>query len=360
MISILFGKDGFTAKEALASIQSELNEDGMLADNTTTFDGAKVKPGELLAACQTIPFLGAHRLIVVGGLLRRFEATRRGRKKQSKGPDVGIWDPLIEALPDLPETTTLVFLEPELRPQNALLKALRKHAKVEEFKPLAQGQLGAWITDRAERFGAALDARAVASMAQLVGNDLWTLEAELRKLAVYAGDRQVTEADVRSMVSLAREPSVFAMADAVVEGRMRDAADLMQRLLADGESPLRLLSTIARQYRLLLLTKELLDQRVRPPEIIKKLGVQSFVMQRLMKQAPGYELPQLRQAYHLLIEADLSVKRGIHDDQTALQLLIFELAAQRRDHAPTQERGRPDYSRPPAGRGPAPSAAAQG
>ena len=132
---------------------------------------------------------------------------------------------------------------------------------------------------------------------------------------------------MRSLVSLARDPSVFAMADAVIEGRPRDAAELLQRLLADGKSPQYLLTMVARQYRLLLLTKELLQRGARPPEISARLQVQGFVIQRLLQQAPSYTIDRLRGAYRRLLEADLSVKRGVFDDETALQLLLFELAA---------------------------------
>lgn len=361
MISILFGKDEFTVHEALAALEKELNEDGMLADNTTRVEGANARPEELLAFCQTMPFLGAHRLVVVRGLLGRFESAARGRRRKTKEPVLGAWEPFVESLSTLPESTTLVFIDGEIRAQNPLLKALRPLAQVHEYKRLAQGEVASWITRRAQQHGALLEARAVAALAQLVGNQLWTLDSELRKLATYADGRKITVDDVRLMVSLAREPSVFAMADAVVEGRTREAAGMMQRLLAEGESPQRLLTTIARQYRLLLLTKELLEQRVRAPEMATRLQVQGFVVQRLLKQAPRYTIQSLRQAYRFLLEADLSVKRGVHDGETALQLLIFDLAAlgaQGGARTASPRDGRPGYSRRPAGRGSSPRAAA--
>ncbi len=330
-----------------------------MADNTLVVAGASARPDELLLQCQTVPFLSEHRLIVVRDLFGRFESAggrRRGRRPKQDNP-LGPWQDFVEALPELPETTALVLLDGEVRPQNPLLQALRPLAEVREFKPLRQNDVAAWIGGRAKRYDLVLDARAVATLAALVGTHLGILDSELQKLAVYANDRQVTEEDVRSLVSLAREPNVFAMADAVIEGRARDAAELVQRLLADGESPQRLLAMIARQYRLLLLAKELLEQRVRPPEISTRLQVQGFVIQRLLKQAPGYTIERLRQAYQRLLEADLSVKRGVYDEETALHLLIFELAGAR---AATPPDGRRGYSRPPAGRGPAPPRAATG
>jgi DNA polymerase-3 subunit delta len=193
-----------------------------------------------------------------------------------------------------------------------------------------------------------------------VGNQLWTLDSELQKLAAYAAGQQVSEAEVRELVNLAREADVFAMADAVIEGRARDAVDLLhRRLLSKGEAPQRLLWILARQYRLLLLAKELLERRVRAPEISARLGVQGFVIQRLLKQAPLYPLERLRRAYRLLLEADLSVKRGLQNDEAALELLVFELAAL----AATPPGGTRGYSRPrggPASAPPGPATAGSG
>ena len=369
MIAVYFGKDDFSAHEALDTLRDELNTDGMLADNTTRFDGASARHDELLAACQTVPLLGGHRLIVVHGLLAKFQTAarrprrgRQGAKKQPDEPALGDWQPFVDALPALPESTALIFMDGELTAGNPLLQALRAlkpDARIQQFNPLPQAEIAGWIVQRAPRYGVSLEARAVAALAALAGNNLWLLDSELQKLATYAGDRQVTEDDVRSLVSLARDPSVFAMADAVIEGRTRDATDLLQRLLVEGEAPQRLLAMVARQYRMLLLAKELLEQRVSGPEIAKRLGVQGFVIQRLLKQAPAYTVERLRQAYRRLLEADLSVKRGIYDDVTALDLLFFELAALAKPAA-TRPGDRPGYSRPRAGPGPAPSGAARG
>ncbi len=365
MLSIFYGKDDFSAHEAFEALRDELDTDGSLADNTNRVDGKAARPDELLALCRTVPFLSARRLVVVEGLLSRFEGggrrPRRGqaRRRRAGTEDGGLgpWQEFVDGLEHLPETTALVLLDGEVSPNNPLLKALRpSSAKVREFEPLRkQADLADWINGRASRYGVSLEGRAVALLAALVGGNLWILDSELQKLATYAGDRRVTEEDVRSLVSLAREASVFALMDAVAEGRSRDAANLLQRLLTEGEPPQRLLVMLALQYRRLLLTKELLGSGVRPAEMGPKLGVQPFVAQRLLQQAPAYTVERLGRAYRRLLEADLSVKRGVYDDETALQLLVVELAAlamgSRRSPA-TRPAGRRGYGRPRSGRGP--------
>ncbi|MCJ7831145.1 MAG: DNA polymerase III subunit delta, partial [Dehalococcoidia bacterium] len=73
MLYIYHGEDEFSLREELAALKAGLDSDGMLASNTSQLDGGRLQPAELLAPCSTIPFLGSHRLVIVEGLLGRFE-----------------------------------------------------------------------------------------------------------------------------------------------------------------------------------------------------------------------------------------------------------------------------------------------
>ena len=362
MIKIIYGEDTFRAHEALEELRREIESTDALGGSSTELGGATVRPEELLNASQTMPLLGGRRLIIVRGLLERFEGRRGSKRRKTKNDEaqdvspLGDWQAVVDALNDLPESTVLALIDGKIGARNPLFAALNKNADVLQFAELKKGELAGWIRERAELYGARLEGRAIAAMADLVGADLWTIDSELRKLATYAGDDVISEANVRSMVSQVREANAFALADAIVEGRAEQAIALFQRLLADGDAPLRLLALIARQYRLLIQARELLDQRLKPAEIGNRLGVHGFVAQRILQQAPPYSAGQLRSAYGRLLEADLSIKRGIYNEQTALELLIFELA----NAVPSRRPDRSGYSRPPSGRGPAPARAATG
>ncbi len=348
MIAVFYGKDSFSAHEALDALRDKLPSDG-LADNTERVDGANARPGELLARCRTVPFLATHRMIIVDGLLSRFEPPRprRGQPvRRRRAPDLGPWQSFLEGIRDLPESTVLVFLDGDVTDANPMLKAVRPVAKqVKSFAPMRQADVATWINGRAGYHGVTLQPRAVATLASLVGSNLWLLDSELQKVAAYAAGQPVTEADVQSLVSLARETTVFALCDAIVEGRVREAADQLQRLLAE-ESPQGLLAMVARQYRLLILVKEHLSLGAKPQEVASRLQLHSWVAQRLVKVAPAYSFERLRQAYRRIIEADLSIKRGVYDEETGLDLLVVELASMA-PGASSPEGDRRGYSRRP-------------
>lgn len=354
MIVVYHGADEFSAHEALAELRAEHAAADPLGEGPTSIDGATAKPEELLAQCQTMPFLGSRRLIIVQGLLGRFEpaAGRRGGRSGARGRSasaLGPWEAFAEALGGLPESTTLALLESSLTATNPLFAAVKVHAAVHEFPALKKGDLAGWIRQRATRYDLDMDGRAIALLKELVSPDqLRLVDSELRKLATFARGRKVTEDDVRELVSLAVETKVFALADAVIEGRTQEAQEQLQRLFAAGQPAPMLLFMLTRQYRQLLLAKDLLERGVRPPEVGAQLGVPGFAAQRLLQQAPRYTSERLRWAYHRLLEADRSIKTGLFDDQTALQLLVFELA-NAASAGTTPPRGQPGYSTPPGG-----------
>ncbi|GBD12869.1 hypothetical protein HRbin24_00885 [bacterium HR24] len=322
-VYIFYGQDTFSLREALAQLREALDTDGSLWANTVSLDGARLRPQELVEACQATPFLGQHRLVVVQGLLGRFQAEGR-RRAQALGP----WQGLADALTQMPPSTHLVLLEEgALEPANPLLASLRPLAQVREFAPLSGEELTRWLGRRCRRLGLRLSERAARLLLQLLGSDLWALAAELDKLAAYAGGEVVREADVRLLVTPAREASVFDLTAAVSEGRHRDALRLLRDLLAQGEEPLGLLALLHRQYRRLLVARYVSERGGNEQEAARELALPPWAARRALVQARRLPLPRLRAAYRLLVEADAAIKRGRLAPEVALETLVYDLAA---------------------------------
>jgi DNA polymerase-3 subunit delta len=334
MLYILHGRDDFSRREELGRIKTSLDTDGMLATNTDVLDGREVTLEQLTAVCSTVPFLGSHRLVVVEGLLGRFESSDRprrpasgGRPRRGPGPELERWRPLAECVQSLPDSTTLVFLDDELSAGNPLLDALRPHAKVIEFRELKPGAVLQWVMERAQRQGVDISPTAAKLLAELVGNKLWILASELEKLAAYVHGRRIEGADVKALVSAARDVNVFAMVDAVVERRAPLALRLLRQQVAQGVESGYLLAMVVRQYRLIIQAKELSQSGISTQEIGQRLGIGSdFVLQRVLDQADRYSLSRLKAAYRRLLEADEAVKRGRYNEELALELLVHDLA----------------------------------
>ena len=73
MLYILSGEDDFSINQSLEEIKKGMGDRDMLSANTTVFDGQQVTPDQLGAVCGTVPFLAEKRLVIIKGLLGRFE-----------------------------------------------------------------------------------------------------------------------------------------------------------------------------------------------------------------------------------------------------------------------------------------------
>ena len=79
MIHLIYGKDTFRGRRAVAAIRDELRRaDDMLDTNTTLLEGSQISVPELLSHCATVPFLGGARLVIVEGLFKHLGEQRRG------------------------------------------------------------------------------------------------------------------------------------------------------------------------------------------------------------------------------------------------------------------------------------------
>jgi DNA polymerase-3 subunit delta len=315
MLTILYGDNELSRQEALSDIleQAHMTLD-LKALNTEIHEGTPTL-GELRLACSSLPFLGDTRIVIYHDALA-----------EVKGP---LGKEITGYLPDIPPTTHLIFVESHnLSARHAVVTwANKNNGKVLSFTVPKQRYLSRWIVERTRKHGGAIEPRAAALLAQNLGSRLRLLDQEIQKLLLYCGEgNTVTVEDVRTMVPYVEAADViFNMVDALGQRSAQNAAVYLHRLLDTGEHPLYVLTMIVRQFRLLIQTRWLIDQRRTVPDITDRLNLHPYVAQKLYSQALRFTPAQLRVAYALLMDMDLAIKTGEIEAATALDLLVAKL-----------------------------------
>ncbi|OGN98817.1 MAG: DNA polymerase III subunit delta [Chloroflexi bacterium RBG_13_51_18] len=331
MLHILIGENDFSLRQALDEIKKSIGDPAALMSNTAVLEGGKVTPEQLRSACQTVPFLADKRLVVIEGLLERFEPKGRVKKKKSsrRTGQSEDFQPLVESIRNLPPFTELVIIGGDIKAANPLLLELASIGKVRRFPMLKREDLVRWIEQRVslEKKGAGISRKAIDLMVRLVGNDLWTMANEIDKLVLFIGERSIEEEDVNAVVSYAQEANVFNMVDAIIESRVSVAQELLQQLFQRGMTPAQILVLLSRQVRIIFQVREMRDRGISRGIIQTRLGLTSdFVLRKAWEQADKYTLPRLNEVYHKLVEADVSVKTGKYSNpELVLDILVAEL-----------------------------------
>jgi DNA polymerase-3 subunit delta len=328
LLHVFIGEDSFSIRRALEEVKCGIGDAAALLTNTTVLDGRQVTVEQLHNAAETVPFLADKRLVIVEGLLERFAPNgRAGGKKTGRKPGKEApYRAFADAVKNTPESTELVLIDGKVGGSNPLLRELTAVTKVRSFPLLKEPQVRQWITQRVARAGGSISLTALNALFRFVGNDLWFMSNEVDKLVLYAEGRRIEEEDVKALVSNAQEASIFAMVDAILECRTNAAQALLQRLLRQGAAPVQLLAMISRQVRIVFQIKELRGLKKTRGDIQARLGLTSdFVLRKAWEQADKYSPARLREVYHRLLEADISIKTGKYDGDLALDILVAEL-----------------------------------
>jgi len=328
MFYILYGQDDFSLNQAVEKIKAGLGDWEMLATSTTNLEGQHLTLSELRNKCGAAPFLCPHRLVIVEGLLGRFEV-KQGRPRSGKGKSgngLGEWDGLASYIGQMPETTVLMLVDEEVKGHNPLLKKLSPLAELRTFPLLRGKDLKTWIRQRVKAEGGNITPQAVNLLAELIGGDLWAMDGEIQKLLLYSQERPISEDDVRQLVSHVQEANIFALVDAVAEGRTELAQRILHRLYDEGVAPTYILVMITRQFRLIAQARDL-GKGLSRLQIQDRLGLKSsYSLDKTLSQAKLYDFDGVKRAYDKLLETDLAIKTGKYSDKLALELLVTELA----------------------------------
>ncbi len=314
MLILIHGDNPLEQDEALTQLFVQ-HTDAALGGLNREMLEAPLALGELRRACDTLPFLGGSRLVVVQ------EALAKAKKE---------WlEAITDYLPQLPESTLLIFMERQKLPKrHPVLRWAEQHGQVHYFGSPSDRELPGWIRQRCRQHGCTMEPGAVMLLAHNIGAHLYQLDQEIQKLQLYKGEAgPISTEDVQLLVPYVQSADViFQLVDALGQRKPHLAAQHLHRLLDTGaQHPLSIFGMIVRQYRLLIQIRWLLDRSHSEGEIAQRLKLHPYVAQKVRAQAGFFTHAQLRAAYTLLAESDLAIKTGKLTAETALDLLVAQL-----------------------------------
>lgn len=236
-VVLLNGPDAFLVEEAVSRLTHLICPDpALLVMGREVLETRDVGAEGIVRAAETLPWGAPRRLVIARGV-------------EVLGPRQA--EPLIEYLraPNPSTVLALSVLVP-IAGSHWLAKAVSA-ASVVELPQLTGRPLVTWLRARASGEGVELSEEAAQLLITLVGDDPGALAGEVVKAAIGggAGNHRVGVAEVRAVVGEHRTREVFELTRAVEQKDAAVALPLLERLLAGGEEPLRILAILSGQAR---------------------------------------------------------------------------------------------------------------
>ena len=304
-VYLLFGEEVFlrnTYKKRLR--EAVVGEDVM---NFARFEGKGLNVDELIRLADTMPFFAERRLILV----------------EDSGFFKSASEALVKYLPEMPDTTCLVFAESEVDKRNKLYKKVKSLGYAAEMARQDAAQLGRWAGGILAKEGRKITNRTMELFLSMMGDDMENIRMELEKLISYTMGRDViTDEDVNAVCTIRVNSRIIEMVAAIAGRQTRRAMELYEDLLTLKEPPMRILFLIARQFNQILQVKELMEKGMDRGTIASKLKLQPFVAGKTMPQARQFSREQIFSYVNSCIEAEEAVKTGRLSDRLAVELLI--------------------------------------
>lgn len=314
---LLYGVETFLLERAVKGIVDKLVPTDARDFNLSVFDGREAGCADILDAVRTLPVFAPHRLVLVKDCQHLKADTLEGMLPYIKDP--------------VPETTLLLTAD-KIDGRKKFYQHFKKAGEHVEFKGIYDNQLPAFVREQARLSGVTFTEEAMALFCRRVGTNLQEVHGELVKLKTYLGQGNLIDtAEVEAVVSDTRVESIFDLTNAVGQRNREQALRLFQRMLDEGEPPLRILSMLVRHFRQLWKARDLMRQGVAKNALPKALGINPYFIDGVLAQARHFSHDQCRRAFDIFLQADLALKSsGAHPSAMLEQVLLQLMAGEGR------------------------------
>ena len=309
------GAEEYIKQQALKQLCARVLPAGLEEMNLTELQDPEADA--LIAAAETLPFMGEKRLVVV----RECSLITAGRKAEDERKAEAVTEYLGRISPS---TCIVFYVKGKADGRKKLYTLLKKKNAIVDFSPMNDVECADWARKSMRRMGKLLDGENAGRLVFTVGRDAALLRQEMEKLASYLDEREVVTAeDIDAVCTRSTECTVFQMVDAQVAGNNDRAFALLRDMVRAGEDRIGILAMLLRQYRILYHMRCLMDERTPQASHAQLLGIPPFSVGRTQQQARSFSAERLKEAYDYLMDYEFRIKQGrVPQDNCAENALL--------------------------------------
>jgi len=314
----LYGADSYRSRQKLKEIvehYKKIRKKGLLS--LEYLDGQNIKIQDLKNKIQQISIFKEKKLIILFDFFLNIDIKKKFLEEEKKNNFLT----KIVNLDDI----VLFFEEKEVSKKDPFFIYVKKHSKSQEFKLLDRQKLKNWVKKEFTNYQKEINLDALEQLINFVGNDLWQLSNEIKKLINYKKDKKIEIEDVNLLVNSKVEVDIFKTIEAIATKNKKDALNLLYKHIEKGDNPLYLFSMITFQFRNLLIIRELIDKGGSFSYLLKESKLHPFVVKKTYYQAQKFTFQELKKIFQKIFELDLKIKTGQIDAKLALDLFILEI-----------------------------------
>mgnify|MGYP001773036982 CR=1 FL=1 len=310
MIFLLFGQDTFRLKRKLSALLERYKNTFKEALELKVIDLAEKDFRDFKNAFESVSMFKERKLLIVKNAQENSQFKEEFLKRIS----------IYQSSPEI-----ILFIQEGEIPDDEFFEKIKKAGKFQEFKPLEGYKLKAWVEEEIKKYGAKIEKRALEKLIEYVGNDLWQIDNEIKKLISYKRKREILLKDVELLVQPKIEAQIFKTIETIANKQKEKALKMLRFHLEKGEKASYIFTMIKYQFKTLLIVKDFLEKGFSFLEIQNKTDLHPYVIKKTSILAKKFKTEELLKIYQALFEIDLKMKMGKIEPEMAIFLFVSQV-----------------------------------
>lgn len=307
------GEEDYLAKNTINFLKKELIDESVLEFNSFEKDAADMTYNNLYEEIVRLPFMAKKRVIV---LYNWTDLSKDLAKNYEE----------IEKLKD--SYILLLMSSPESPRKNlSIVKTLMKYDRLVDFDMVNPAALKNWILKKLQEENKKISESALRKFIEYLNyskdsefNSLYKIENEIKKLASISSE-SIDESIVDSMVNKSISSNIFNLTDAISQKNRKKAIQELNKLLNNGEEPVKILYMLSRHMINVLKIINYKNQGYKDYDIMRLVGISKFEFNKIFSTLKNFSEDKARYNLEKCMETDYIMKTKKNEPN----VLLFEL-----------------------------------
>lgn len=288
--------------------------------NLIKIDGMNTTFDEIMNACETMPFMGEKKIVIV------YRASFLQDKSDSSGTKV--YNEIKNYVSDLPPYTVLIMYyllnDKRDRPnKNKKMSTLEKYLPVVHCDKLKKDKYLKKVSDIFKEKGKQIERVELAYFCEKVQNNFDIIKREADKLICYCDGRDIKKADIDLLIASSSEEDVFDLVELIAIKKVDKAIDIMKEILYKSDQHMLIISAIQKHFLRLYEIKLKVLNGKRVDDIMKEYRLPQFVCEKLISQTSRFTERQLSELIKLCVKTETKLKSTGIDKSMEMEFLLI-------------------------------------
>ena len=340
---VFCGLDEELIKENVNALVKKVVPDEFMSLNYERLDGLTTTFNDIENACETMPFFGEKKVVVVyraNFLKDKDKADKDKEKDKDKDKDKAdkeesdkkegkIYSEVSKYVKNLPPYTVLImyylFNDKRDNPKkNKKLGTLDKYIKVVHCDKIKKDKYYKKIENIFKEKGKNIGKIQLRYFSEKVQNNFDIIKREIDKLCAYTYGREIEKEDIDKLIANKSEDDVFDLVEYISNKKINKALDLLDDLLFKADQHILIVIIIENHFKRIYEIKIYMSKGKRADYFMSKYKLPQFVCEKLMNQANKFSLKQLGQCIRICVDTENKLKSSSGDKSTEMELMLFK------------------------------------